>query len=229
MQDKLAQHEAQEEQKARDAAKAANQQNKGHQEEADAEEDDPDFRDDGAGQEIMRKMLEERVRDVQHAKKASEKRSTQGIGSFSANLGEYIEVDEEKFFLYTTRDKYVVCHFFHSDFKRCKIVDGHLSQIAYSHPECKFISVNVEKAPFLTKKLQIQTLPTIICFIEGKTVDKIIGFEELGGTDEFKTPVLTRRLAQSKVVVLKEDEEFKMVNKKKKNVIRGEESSDEDK
>ena len=121
-----------------------------------------------------------------------------------------------------------MCHFFHNDFKRCKIIDSHISQIAYSHPECKFISVNVEKAPFLIKKLQVQMLPTLIAFIEGKTIDRIVGFEELGGTDEFKTPVLTRRLAQSKVLVLKEDEEFKMVTKKKRNVIAGEESSEED-
>lgn len=145
-----------------------------------------------------------------------------------SHAGEYIEVDEEKFFLYTTRDKYVVCHFFHNDFKRCKIIDNHLAQISYSHPECKFISVNVEKAPFLVKKLQVQMLPTIVLFIEGKTVDRIVGFEELGGSDEFKTPVLTRRLAQSKVVVLKPDEEFKMITKKKRNVVAGEESSEDD-
>lgn len=139
-----------------------------------------------------------------------------------------MEVDEEKFFLYTTNDKYVVCHFFHNDFSRCKIVDHHLSKISYTHPECKFISVNVEKAPFLVKKLQIQTLPTIVVFINGKTVDTIVGFEELGGSDEFKTPVLIRRLGQFKVIVLKEDEEFKMVTKKKRVAIAGEESSEDD-
>ena len=142
--------------------------------------------------------------------------------------GEYVEVDEEKFFLYTTRDKYVVCHFYHSDFIRCKILDGHLRTIAYSHPECKFLKVDVQKAPFLVKKLAVQMLPSIVLFIDGKTVDRIVGFEELGGSDEFKTPVLTRRLAVSKVIVLKPEEEFKMVTKKKRAVVRGEESSEEE-
>lgn len=137
-------------------------------------------------------------------------------------------MDEEKFFLYTTTEKYVVCHFHHQDFNRCKILDHHLAQVAYSHPECKFLSVDVQKSPFIVKKLQIQTLPTVVMFIDGKTVDRFVGFEELGGSDEFKTPVLTRRLAQSKVLVLKPDEEFKMTTKKKRNVVRGEESSDED-
>lgn len=80
----------------------------------------------------------------------------------------------------------------------------------------------------MVKKLQVQMLPTVSMFIDGKTVDTIVGFEDLGGKDEFKTAVLTRRLAQSKVVVLKEDEEFKIVTKKKRNVVAGEESSEED-
>ncbi len=139
-----------------------------------------------------------------------------------------MEVDEEKFFVYTTNDKYVVCHFYHNDFKRCAIIDAHLSKIAYDHPECKFIKVNVEKAPFLVKKLQVQTLPTIVMFVDGKTIDRLTGFEDLGGSDEFKTPVLTRRLAQSNVVILKPDEEFKITTKAKKPVVRGEESDSDD-
>ena len=31
----------------------------------------------------------------------------------------------------------------------------------------------------------MQALPTVICFIDAKVVDRIVGFDELGNTDEF--------------------------------------------
>ncbi len=57
-------------------------------------------------------------------------------------------------------------------------------------------------------------LPTIICFIDGVAKDRIVGFEELGGKDEFKTLVLTRRLVKSKVIQPRNKEErgFNMKN-----------------
>jgi hypothetical protein len=36
-------------------------------------------------------------------------------------------------------------------------------------------------------------LPTIVCFIDGVARDRVVGFEELGANDEFKTIELTRR------------------------------------
>ncbi len=181
---------------------------------------DEDFQDDQA-EEIMRKMMEQRVQKYSDHGPSRKTRNNEGVG-------EYIEVDEDKFFLYTTRDKFVTCHFYHNDFKRCKIIDSHLQTIAYSHPECKFIKLNVEKAPFLVKKLAVQVLPTIICFIDGKSLDRVVGFEDLGGKDEFATVVLTRRLAQANVVDLHRDEQVKIINKKKRLEVRGEESSEED-
>ncbi len=37
---------------------------------------------------------------------------------------------------------------------------------------------------------QIQTLPTIVLFRDGIAVDRIVGFEELGGVDDFPTKAL---------------------------------------
>ena len=215
MKDKLEQHEKEESQ---------NQQQETREAKGPEEENDPDFDDDfqdEQAEEIMRKMMEQRVQ--RHSDHGPNKKGRNNEG-----VGEYIEVDEDKFFLYTTRDKFVTCHFYHNDFKRCKIIDSHLQTIAYSHPECKFIKVNVEKAPFLVKKLGIQVLPTIICFVDGKSLDRVVGFEDLGAKDEFATVVLTRRLAQASVVDLKDDEQVKIINKKKRLEVRGEESSEED-
>jgi len=45
--------------------------------------------------------------------------------------------------------------------------------------------------------LAVQVLPTIICFIDGIAVDRVVGFEELGARDDFPTLNLTRRLIRS--------------------------------
>ena len=78
--------------------------------------------------------------------------------------------------------------------------------------EAKFVSINAERCPFFIAKLQVQTLPTIICFMDGIAVDRIIGFEELGGKDEFPTLLLTRKLINIGVL--------RALNKKEKGEIK---------
>ena len=95
----------------------------------------------------------------------------------------------------------MVVHFYHNDFERCKIVDMHLSKIAVNHGETRFCKLLSTKAPFFVKKLGVQVLPTICCFIDGILKDKIVGFEDLGGVDTFKTLTLIRRLVKSKAVI----------------------------
>ena len=69
-------------------------------------------------------------------------------------------------------------------------------------------------------------LPTIICFIDGISVDRVVGFEELGGQDEFPTLLLSRRLVKSGTL--------KALNKKEKGEMkirkggRRDDSSDDD-
>ena len=61
--------------------------------------------------------------------------------------------------------------------------------------------MNVENAPFLVTKLKIQVLPCVLAFIGGVSVDRIVGFEGLGYTqDTFTTKDLEARLLSSGVV-----------------------------
>jgi len=54
--------------------------------------------------------------------------------------GEYVEITIEKEFLQiSTKTKKVVCHFYHPDFTRCKIVDKHL-QVFHSISKIPFIN-----------------------------------------------------------------------------------------
>lgn len=131
---------------------------------------DSDFNDDPEASDAMRKFKEQRLSNFEEDYSNREKRKNKQQG-----VGEYIQIDEEDFFKYTTRDLRVVVHFYHKDFSRCRIVDKHLKIIAFQHPECKFLYLDVEKAPFLINKLQVRTLPTIGIFLNGINTENIVG------------------------------------------------------
>jgi len=119
----------------------------------------------------------------------------------TAGHGEYTEIpDEKEFFNACKRSLRVVCHFYSDSFFRCKIVDKHFALLAPKHTETKFCKIDANKAPFLTKRLNIRVLPTIALILDGITIDYIRGFDDLGGSDEFATEILEQRLAQSCLV-----------------------------
>ena len=63
-----------------------------------------------------------------------------------------------------------------------------LGEIAKRHWEARFIKIDVQNAPFLVVKLKVQVLPCVVCFVEGVSPGRVIGFEGLGGTGEdFRT------------------------------------------
>ncbi len=118
--------------------------------------------------------------------------------NFLSYFATYSELQTEKEFLaITTGTKRAVVHFFHRDFRRCDIIDKHLQIIAQNHFKTKIAKINVESAPFFVEKLAVKVLPCIVSFIDGIAVDRIVGFDELGGTDGFATELLERRLGRS--------------------------------
>lgn len=71
-------------------------------------------------------------------------------------------------------------------------------------------------------------LPTIMCFVEGVAYDSIIGFEELGGNDDFPTLLLTQRLVKGGVLKPKNDKESGKFSMSRKNARDQSDSSDDD-
>jgi thioredoxin-like negative regulator of GroEL len=114
--------------------------------------------------------------------------------------GKYNEIFEDQFLKEVTGSKYVVCHFYHRDFERCKIIDKHLSMLSVKHISTKFVKIDAEKTAFFVGKLQVRMLPTILCFVDGVAKDRIVGFEELGARDDFRTEVLEERLRDAEVI-----------------------------
>ncbi|KAG0709750.1 thioredoxin-like protein [Suillus ampliporus] len=115
--------------------------------------------------------------------------------------GTYMDITNEKEAIrISASEPHCVIHFYHSNFKRCEIMDKHLAKLAPKYYATRFIRVFVENVPWLVEKLAIQVLPCLMCFVDGVSKDRLIGFEELGNNDVFDTAVLELRLANSGVL-----------------------------
>ncbi|CAI9110832.1 OLC1v1010921C1 [Oldenlandia corymbosa var. corymbosa] len=114
--------------------------------------------------------------------------------------GEYREITEGDFLGEVTGTDKAICHFYHREFYRCKIMDKHLKSLAPKHVETKFIKLDAENAPFFVAKLAIKTLPCVIFFRNGIAVDRLVGFQDLGAKDDFSTRTLEALLLKKGII-----------------------------
>ncbi|RAL45335.1 hypothetical protein DM860_014745 [Cuscuta australis] len=152
-----------------------------------------------------------RERRLQQMKKMAEKRSRWK----SLGHGEYSEIMAEKdFFSVVKASERVVCHFYRENWP-CKVVDKHMRILAERHMETRFVKIHAEKSPFLAEKLKITVLPTIALVKNAKVEDYVVGFDELGGKDDFTTEELEERLAKAGVINLESESSSLMASKSK--------------
>lgn len=145
---------------------------------------------------VVSKFREQRLSEL---KKEAERLQEMRQNSY----GTYDTIAIEKDVLsVTTSVKHCVVHFFHHDFRRCQIMDKHLAKLAEKHFMTRFIRIDVDNAPFLVEKLKIQILPCVVCFVDGISVDRVIGFQDLGQSDTFSTSLLENRLSKAGVIKL---------------------------
>ncbi|KAI4314816.1 hypothetical protein L6164_027685 [Bauhinia variegata] len=121
--------------------------------------------------------------------------------------GEYREITEGDFLGEVTESEKVICHFYHKEFYRCKIMDKHLRSLAPKHIDTKFVKLDAENAPFFVAKLAIKTLPCVTLFRQGITVDRLLGFQDLGGKDDFTTNTLEALLIKKGMISEKKEDE----------------------
>ncbi|XP_002266846.1 thioredoxin domain-containing protein PLP3A isoform X2 [Vitis vinifera] len=137
--------------------------------------------------------------------------------------GEYREVTEADFLGEVTGSEKVICHFYHREFYRCKIMDKHLKSLAPRHMDTKIIKLDAENAPFFVAKLGVKTLPCVILFRKGIAVDRLIGFQDMGGKDDFATRTLEALLIKKGIVSEKkkdEDDEDRGYPESRRNTVR---------
>ncbi|KAG6702785.1 hypothetical protein I3843_07G049200 [Carya illinoinensis] len=121
--------------------------------------------------------------------------------------GEYREITEGDFLGEVTSSEKVICHFYHQEFYRCKIMDKHLKSLAPRHVGTKFIKLDAENAPFFIAKLGVKTLPCVILFRKGIAVDRLVGFQDLGGKDDFTTKTMEVLLIKKGIISEKKEDE----------------------
>ena len=167
-----------------------------HQQQEDDEDDDliaqlEAEEDNAAFSTLREKRIEQLYQELNRAKLLKE-----------SQHGTYTEIKDEKQLLeITTSTKFSIVHFMKPDFNRCRIMDGKLDILADKHYEARFVSINVEYAPFLVVKLGIQVLPFVIAFVDGVSVDRIVGFEGIGWKpDSFHASELEARLLKCGVL-----------------------------
>ncbi|GAA5972237.1 hypothetical protein JCM11641_002368 [Rhodosporidiobolus odoratus] len=108
-----------------------------------------------------------------------------------SDYGKYTEFKVEKDLITTTaKANRSVVHFFHRDFRRCKIMHAHLEKLAVKYPDTLFVKADVANVPFLVTKLDIKVLPCVVGFANGVSRMKLVGFDELEGGDNFTTASL---------------------------------------
>jgi thiol-disulfide isomerase/thioredoxin len=222
--------EAKKDAKAKRIAKEERIRQMENQEKADEEylnmnSDDEAGDDDDAE---LRNIREKRLKVI----KLQQQQKLENIGK---GHGSYREIVSDEFLQEMCSSERVVCHFYHGDFERCKIMDMHLNKLAQRHIETKFVKINAEKAPFFTAKLLIQTIPTVVFFFDGVGREKIIGFEGLmddmpeGKEDEWPTILLARRMGMCNIIDMKkvidddgiEAAHYAKVEEMKKSIFSG--------
>lgn len=163
-------------------------------------DDDDDSEDEQENDEESRVMASLRAQRLAELKKSANKQQEW----IALGHGEYSNIEQDSFLKAVTASKYVICHFYHNSFERCRIVDKHLEILTAAHLPTRFIKIDAEKAKFFVGKLQIRVLPTIVCFKDGIAIDRLVGFEDLGGDDTFETSDIERRLAKSGCLLSKD-------------------------
>jgi hypothetical protein len=64
------------------------------------------------------------------------------------------------------------------------------------------LQIDAEKSPYLTEKLKIWMLPTLALIKNEKVVDYIVGLDDFGAREDFKTEVLEGCLAAKGLLTL---------------------------
>ena len=134
-------------------------------------------------------LREARIQQLATELSRAKQRRNEGFGTYN-------QITDEKWLMeITTSIKKCIVHFYKPDFNRCRIMDGHLEALAGVHLEARFLRIDVEHAPFLVTKLGVKVLPCVIAFMDGISVDRVVGFEGLGyDPNNFETAALESRL-----------------------------------
>ncbi|XP_010550427.1 PREDICTED: thioredoxin domain-containing protein PLP3B isoform X3 [Tarenaya hassleriana] len=127
--------------------------------------------------------------------------------------GEYREINEGDFLGEVTRSEKVICHFYHKEFYRCKIMDKHLKALAPRHMDTKFIKLDAEvhlclyEHRMLLMSSFVLKRANLMIVRKGVAMDRLVGFQDLGAKDDFSTKTLENLLIKKGFLSEKKEDE----------------------
>merc|ERR1719261_2243293 len=95
--------------------------------------------------------------------------------------------DQQEFFAAGKQSAKIVCIFTRNSNKYGKAMLEHAELLAQRHMEARFIWVDAENAPFLTDRLNIYMLPTIVCIKDNKVHKQHNGLNEIDGSGKYSS------------------------------------------
>ena len=64
--------------------------------------------------------------------------------------------------------------------KPCKILEPQLVQLDNEHEKVHFYKVDVDENPDIAENYEVNAMPTVLFFREGKVIEKVVGLNFLG-------------------------------------------------
>merc|ERR1711988_1019539 len=104
--------------------------------------------------------------------------------------GSLSKIEQKEFFEVTKMSERVIVLFTRDANKYGSIMKEHFQVLAARHMEARFLWVDAENAPFLTERLNIWMLPTIVCIKDNKVKCQHNGLNEIDGSGKYSSGML---------------------------------------
>ena len=98
--------------------------------------------------------------------------------------------DQQEFFGAAKKSARMIVIFTRNSNKYGKVMLEHMELLAQRHLEARFMWVDAENAPFLTDRLNIYMLPTIVCVKDNKVHKQHNGLDEIDGSGRYTSGML---------------------------------------
>merc|ERR1712054_668762 len=119
------------------------------------------------------------------------KRAEQQQDQVANGHGKLMKIsDQQEFFGAAKKSNRMVVIFTRNSNKYGKAMLEHAELLASKHLEARFLWVDAENAPFLTDRLNIYMLPTIVCIKDNKVHKQHNGLNEIDGSGKYSSGML---------------------------------------
>merc|ERR1719231_117465 len=139
---------------------------------------------DNLDEDDLARIKAKRMAEMKKKAEAQQKNVANGHGRL-AKIN-----DQQEFFGAAKKSARLVCIFTRNSNKYGKAMLEHAELLAGKHLEARFIWVDAENAPFLTDRLNIYMLPTIVCIKDNKVHKQHNGLNEIDGSGKYSSGML---------------------------------------